>query len=103
MTNEVCTKEVEYDTVKAAVGEMIGDVVMMDTGHSDVNEPAQAKRGYIVERLANNMVDPGLEFATTVVCTMDIGVDHHYMDKASAAMRGTQSHRVSDVIYREEC
>ena len=36
---------------------MIVDVVTIDTGCSDMNKPTQDKGGYIVERLANNMVD----------------------------------------------
>ena len=52
-------EEFEYNHSETTVGEMVGDVVMIDTGHSNVYELAQAKRCYIVEGLANNMVDPG--------------------------------------------
>ena len=37
------TEEVGYNTVEAAVGESIGDVVTIDTGHSDVTKPSQEK------------------------------------------------------------
>ena len=74
-------EEVEYNHEEATVGEMIGDLVTIDTGHSDVNEPTQAKRCDIVEGLANNMVDPALGVDVTVVSTMDVGFGHSYMDK----------------------
>ena len=74
-------EEIEYNHEEATVGEMIGDLVTIDTGHSDVNEPTQAKRCYIVEGLANNMVDPALGIDATVVSTMDVGFGPSNMDK----------------------
>ena len=85
------TEEVGYNGEEATAGEMIVDVVTIDTGRSDMNEPAQDKGGYIVERLANNMVDPGLGLALTVASTLDVGTDHCYKYKdISGNKRHTQ-------------
>ena len=64
--------------VEPIIGEMIGGVTAMDTGQGEANDPARLKGSHTVEVLEHSMVDMALEVATTMVCTVTIGLDRYH-------------------------
>ena len=46
--------------VEPIIGEMIGDVIAMDTGQGEADDPARAEGSHMVEVLEHSMVDMAL-------------------------------------------